>query len=703
MKLQIYLHFLSPAKGSGTHETWKEFILILPLLFMWQVSGFTQTGNTILSNLTKQDVSCFGASDGTAAMAPTGGTPPYTFLWSTGATTSSVSGLSAGPYGYTITDAVGNTKIDGFSILHPGPVIANASSTPITGCLPAFSGTATVNPSGGTPPYTVNWSNGQTGSSISVLARGAYSYTITDSRGCTRVGGLSILGPGPVIPQITINHISCFGNGDGSASLSPFGGTPPYTYQWSTGSVSSSISGLQNAVYAYTVTDAGGCTREGDFSIITPWPIIPRLTVENAGCFGDGSAALDPIEGTPPFTFLWSTGATGSSVDGLTTGTYGYTITDSNGCVDTGSFEIGDQSAAIFCRIDVLRNPTAGNSDGMLRAVAAGGASPYSFEWSNGQSGDMISNLASGVYEVSITDADGCSTMCSFSLQPSICENVTDPGSVGFDQELCGSGNDPDPIVSLEEASGGVGNLQYLWMKSTTPGPFDPLYWEMIPGATGPGYDPGPVYVTTYFIRCARRDNCPFYLESNMITIEVGTDAIAQIVGPAILCQNTTATYTAITATSSPVISWQFTGPLYPLASSGSTISVRAGNMGLAEVILTVTENGCTSTNRMKVTVSSNLDFCGGENFLIPQTEDRQARAYPNPSRDHITLELPYPNQGEASASLYNALGKLELQFRLAEGTEKIDLNLASLPSGIYFLELLQHNGKMELIKIQRL
>ncbi|MCB0592923.1 MAG: T9SS type A sorting domain-containing protein [Lewinellaceae bacterium] len=698
--LQFYSRFIILAKRSLSFKSKKEYLLIMPVLFVGSMSCLAQTGGTILSNLTKQDVSCFGASDGTATLSPTGGAPPYTFLWSTGATTASISGLSAGPYGYTITDSEGNTKEDGFSILHPGPIIANASTRPITGCLPQFSGAATVSPSGGTPPYTVLWSNGQTGASIAVLARGGYGYTITDSRGCFREGGLSVLGPGPIIPQVNIDHISCFGNGDGSASLSPFGGTPPYAYQWSTGATTSSISGLQNDVYGFTITDAGGCTREGDFSIITPWPIIPNLTVENSGCFGGGSATLNPVEGTPPFTFLWSTGETSPSVSGLVAGNYSYTITDTNGCTNSGSFDVADQSERISCRIDVISAPTAGSNSGKLMAVASGGSPAYSFEWSTGQSGAVIEGLPYGVYEVSITDTEGCSTACSVSLLSAECENVTDAGMIGFDQRLCGPGNDPDPIVSLEDASGGSGALQYLWMKSAAPS-IDLILWEPIPEATGPSYDPPLVFETTYFIRCVRREGCYFYLESNIVTIEVGRDAVADISGPSVLCQGQTATYTAETATSDPEISWQFSGPLFPLESSGRSIPVVAEYAGLAEIMLTVKENGCTAINLRTVTVYRDSELCGNWDQRVQS--NLKARAYPNPSQDDITLELPSSYKGEIRAALYNAMGGIELQLRLSEETKTINLSLASLPSGLYFLELLQNNGRRELIKVRRL
>lgn len=659
--------------------------------------------NTIVANLSRMPVSCFGASDGTASLAPTGGTTPYSLLWSTGETTSSISGLAAGPYSYTITDATGMTKTGGFSILTPGPILANASSTPIVGCGPTAFGTAVVNPTGGTPPYDIQWSNGVSGTTITSLSPGAFGYTITDNNGCKKEGGLSILGPGPIVPQVTVNHISCFGFGDGSASLNPFGGQPPYTFEWSNGATTSSISGLEPGPYAYTITDATECEKTGEFSIVTPWPIVPNLVVENSGCLGGGSASLMPFEGVPPYTYEWSTGSTDSLVTGLTPGTYGYTITDINGCTDSGSFEIGDQEEIVFCLITTVIAPTEGGTNGQLKVEATGGTGPYTFEWSNGATGMTASGLSEGTYSVTTTDANGCLGFCSIGLLPSPCVNVTYGGLIGFDQELCGPGNDPAPLVSLDLPSGGSGTLEYLWMFSTDPGPFNPNTWQIIPGATGSNYDPGPIYETTYFIRCVRRDECISYIESNMVTIVVGDDAIADISGPQWLCQQMDATYTATTATPDAQVSWQFFGPLYPVGSTtGHSVNVHSGNLGTALIILTVTENGCTASRQMRVTVSTPPNLCDQNNFLQSEFSDAEViTAYPNPTSDQLTINMGADHHEGGYLQLRSANGQMLTQMNIEKDRAMINLDLTKYPSGMYFVKVVEHTGNTETFKIQ--
>ena len=149
-----------------------------------------------------------------------------------------------------------------------------------------------------------------------------------------------------------------------------------------------------------------------------------------------------------------------------------------------------------------------------------------------------------------------------------------------------------------------------------------------------------------------------------------------------------------MTATASPEISWQFNGPLYPLQRSGATIPVVAEYAGLAEIFLTVRENGCTAINWTTETV----DRCGSQN-----RQNGQAQAYPNPSRDQMTLELPVISKGGAWASVFNTQGELKLQYRIPEGAGELKLDLTSLPSGIYFLEIRQKSGRREFIKVRRL
>lgn len=674
----------------------------LAILFFSATFSPQLHGQTILANVDVTNVSCFGSADGSITLSPSGGTAPYSFNWSTGATTATISGLTAGPYAYTITDADGNTKADGISVLTPAPILANASATPVPGCLPGDVGSATVAPTGGTAPYTVEWSNGQTGTTIGSTTGGAFGYTITDAEGCSLEGGISILAQSPIIPQPAITNISCFGEGDGQATLNPFGGVPPYSYVWNTGATTATITDLVNGVYAYTITDAVGCQASGDFAINTPWPIIPRLETSDGPCEGAGSASLDPFEGTPPYTYEWSTGETTQSIDGLSEGTYSYTVTDANGCIADGEFEIGPQTQTITCQLVILTVPTQDDDNGRIRAIGSDGTGPYTYEWSDGQTGAIANGLTPGSYEVTITDAEGCSTVCGLALNASDCENITDAGEIGFDQTLCGPGNDPATLVSIEDASGGTGVLEYMWMFSTTFGPFGPTDWQPIPGTNSPSYNPGPIFETTYFVRCARRVGCPNFLEPDFITVTVGDDARADIVGDPIVCTASLNTYTAETVTPNASIGWSFTGPLSGVSVSGSSVVVQAGGTGLGSVTLTVTENGCTASRTLNVTVSDvpgicewSLDGGGIANAF--------AEAFPNPTTGQVEIQLKETEMGSSTVSLYSTSGQQLSINVLQVGTTRFTLDLGQYPSGLYFLEVATPGRPNTILKVQRL
>ncbi len=730
---------------------------------------------TILPNISVQDVSCFGGNDGSATLNPLEGTPPYSFEWSTGATTATISGLSAGFYSYTITDANGCTYSSGVLIRQAAPIIPNASVVNVSGCHNDANGSATLNPSGGTPPYSYVWSTGETTATITGLSAGSYSYTITDSQGCVRMGslgilnmppviatvdvqsslcfgdsdgaasltvmggtppytylwsngattatitglmggpysytvtdangctysgGLCIMKPAPIIPNLIRENISCFGAADGSATLNPSGGTPPYTYLWSNGSTSNMISGLDVGNYAYTITDANGCTRVGDFSITTPWPIIPNLEIVYDGC--SATASLNPFEGTPPYTYMWSTGETTATITGLGSGTYSYTITDANGCTYSDTFVIDAPASPVQCQINVLSPPTPPSNNGMAAAIASGGTAPYTYEWSNGETTVIANSLPAGFISVTITDATGCTAVCFIDLLPMdepCIDNIDDPGVIGYDQVLCGAGNDPDPLVNVELPSGGTGTIEYLWMFSNIPGPFNTAYWQPITNSNSPNYDPGVIYETTYYVRCARiaGEDCP-YLESNILTVEVGTDAIAEIVGPELVCTGDIVTFEAITATTNAVVEWTFTGPVSPNSASGNSATVTFGNFGLAQATLTVTENGCTATAIQKITVTDSPIYCGN---LLPNNPSGGIQVYPNPAQDVLHIALPFEDNLETEIYLFDFRGRPIWQQRSGETLQRIDVG--HLPSGFYVLKVIHNNELIHTAKVSLL
>jgi gliding motility-associated-like protein len=319
-------------------------------------NGCTATASTtlgeptplIVDTLTLVDVSCYGASDGVIVVQASGGTPPYvTYTWNDGNTGQYRAGLAAGVYTVTVTDANGCTAENFFSVVSPAPILANVLATP-TLCNGDNTGFISVNPFGGTAPYTYLWSDGQTTASAQNLAAGTYSVSVTDANGCsTVISGIVVTQPSAISSTVSVNqNVSCFGGNDGSAEVFPQGGTAPYSYAWSNGETDAIALQLEAGPFSVTVTDANACSTVAFDTLTQPAPIVASLETLNATCFADADARIiiDTLYGgQPPYSVALNGGATfqdvsdGYQYDGLTAGAYSLLFTDFNGCTLTVS------------------------------------------------------------------------------------------------------------------------------------------------------------------------------------------------------------------------------------------------------------------------------------------------------------------------------------------------------------------------------
>ncbi len=395
------------------------------LVTVTDANGCTATTSVVISQpsaplsaivSTSVDVLCFGNSTGSVDLGVGGGTAPYSYNWSNGANTEDISGLTAGTYLVTVTDANGCTATTSVVISQPAvPLSASISSSVNVGCFSNASGSADLGVVGGTVPYSYNWSNGANTEDISGLTAGTYLVTVTDANGCTATTSVAISQPAAPLSAIvnTSMDVLCFGNSTGSVDLGVGGGTAPYGYNWSNGSNTEDIGGLIVGTYLVTVTDANGCTATTSVAISQPAAPLSAsiLSSVNVGCFGNasGSADLGVTGGTTPYGYNWSNGADTEDIDNLISGTYLVTVTDANGCTATTSVVISQPaaplSAIVSTSMDVL---CFGNSTGSVDLGVVGGTAPYSYNWSNGSNTEDIGGLIAGTYLVTVTDANGC-------------------------------------------------------------------------------------------------------------------------------------------------------------------------------------------------------------------------------------------------------------------------------------------------------
>ncbi|MEZ5038476.1 MAG: pre-peptidase C-terminal domain-containing protein [Saprospiraceae bacterium] len=407
--------------------------------------------------------SCSSAPDGAIDLTVTGGTGAYSFLWSTGATSEDLSGLSGGNYSVVITDENGCETTHDVVVNEPSSIAVETLINPVT-CQGGSDGSLELIITGGLLPYDIQWADGATTALRENLVAGTYAVTITDANGCTFTASPEVTEPEALTLASTLSDISCFGANDGSISIVTSGGTPPYTFSWSNGATTESISDLAAGDYSLVVTDANDCVLQSEtFTINEPNPLEASSTVTDAtSCSSapDGAIDLTVTGGTGTYSFLWSTGATSEDLSGLSGGNYSVVITDENGCETTHDVVVNEPSSIA---VETLINPVTcqGGSDGSLELIITGGLLPYDIQWADGATTALRENLVAGTYAVTITDANGC----TFTASP----EVTEPEALTLASTLsdisCFGANDGSISIVT---SGGTPPYTFSWSNGAT-------------------------------------------------------------------------------------------------------------------------------------------------------------------------------------------------------------------------------------------
>ncbi len=286
---------------------------------------------------------CYGQSNGYINLNVEGGAPPYNFIWNTGDTTQNLQNLQAGTYRVTITDSDDEIAIRSYNIRQPAsPIQTTITSTPTSSCG-GSDGTINIsNTSGGSPPYSVIILDADSINQAPVgLPAGVYTVKINDANACTYTTYVGISETGAATLNAQVNEISCPGMTDASISLSLVNPTGTPTYAWNTGQTTPQLSGLAPGHYIVTITD-GNCMIYEVFKISDPDPIIITANiVEPSHGAENGMIILNVNGGTPPYTYLWSSGQTTKNIGSLGPGSYTVTVTDANNCTEDQTFDVG--------------------------------------------------------------------------------------------------------------------------------------------------------------------------------------------------------------------------------------------------------------------------------------------------------------------------------------------------------------------------
>ncbi|MEI8273412.1 MAG: cadherin-like domain-containing protein, partial [Paludibacter sp.] len=435
-------------------------------------ASFTITTATQLTaSATPTAATCNNSSTGALTLSVSGGTSPYTYLWSNSATTQNLNSVAAGFYSVTVTDHNGATVGASTIVINPTAIVINGSVTNVL-CNGSSTGAITLSVSGGTGSYNYDWTDvaGTNNSQNRTnLAAGTYSATVTDANGCSSSKSFTITQTTALSLSSTHNNILCRGDNTGSISLSVSGGQLPYTFLWTNSATTQNISGLTAGNYSVEVTDTNGCiVNSSTITISQPSSSLSSsISHSNVSCKGgnNGSITLTPSGGTASYSYAWSNGATSQSLSDLVAGNYSVTITDANGCTTSNSAIITEPSTEIILYATSKNASGCGGATGSITlTVENGTATPLTYAWTgpNGytHSTQNISSLSAGNYSITVTDHNGCSSALPVTVGSASSLNV----SVTTYDKSCPNNDGAAYAV----VTGGVEPYTYLWTGGLT-------------------------------------------------------------------------------------------------------------------------------------------------------------------------------------------------------------------------------------------
>lgn len=373
----------------------------------------TQPIKLVSSIATVKDVTCFGGSNGVVNISVIGGTQPYTYKWSNGATVQDLTDTKAGRYHLTIVDANGcrDTTIQA-TIKEPALLNVQVKKVTDITRYGLNSGAISVTVSGGVQPYKYSWSNGAVTQDIAGVPGGNYSLSVMDANGCDKSINAVINQPPPLfVKLLSVQDIKCAEDKNGSIAIEVTGGVPPYDYKWSNGDSTKNISNVKAGDYSVTVTDVNGNKQLLSAKIAQPSSILAKVDqTKNLLCYNDNTGAIQVTVtgGNQPYKYSWNSGQTTQDLEGIPAGDYQLTIIDATGCKQVAKAAI-TQPVAFTANITEVKNVLCkGDKQGQIHLETLGGVAPYKYFWSNGDKSKDIAGAPAGQYSVKVTDANGC-------------------------------------------------------------------------------------------------------------------------------------------------------------------------------------------------------------------------------------------------------------------------------------------------------
>ena len=436
-----------------------------------------------ISGATITNLSCNAACDGEISVVASGASGAYSYAWSNGASTASVLNLCAGTYTVTVSDAqtAACSATATYTVVQPTALTISLQNQQNVLCNGGNSGAILVQANGGWGNYQYFWSNGQTGNNATNLAAGNYSLLVTDSI-CDATQTFTITEPAAIsLLSAQVTNATCSSANNGSISIVAMGGSGNYTYSWSgSNSLFPTITNLAAGTYSVFVTDAAasGCVLTQTFTVVDTFSLAATLQVlAQPSCnLANGMASVTVSGGSGNFNYLWSNGATTSSVSNLAAGTYSVTVSEAAAptCAVLANITLIEALPPANISLNSPANINLCEGESLLLAGSATNANSYVWLW-NGTLVSANANYSAtqaGVYQFvaySGQGATGCSTASEL-VTITVTQKAKATLLIGGNSAICSG--DSIPLI----ASGG---LTYQWYENgqLIPDATNAVYW----------------------------------------------------------------------------------------------------------------------------------------------------------------------------------------------------------------------------------
>lgn len=627
------------------------------------------TINYSVSDYNGANVRCFGNSDGFINLTTTGGNGGYSFIWSNGALTEDVTGLSAGTYTVNVLDSKSCPASQGITLTQPAQLTSSQTiQNPL--CFGGNTGSITFLAGGGTGSYEYSINNGvswQPAPSFNNLSTGSYQTLTRDVNNCQAAATRAITSPPEIVLTISnVQNTTC-NQDNGSAQVNVTGGVLNYHYEWfNAGNVSigtsSSINNLPAGTYRIVVTDQNACTKQQAVPISSSnGPQVTTQTILPASCSdtSDGSATINITGGATPYTISWPNGQSSLTATNLAEGTYLVEVRDNTNCLAIQSVTVTAPDELVINTLSQTVPNCAGNSDGQIAIEATGGNGTYSYLWNTGAITPALPNIPAGNYTVVVKDIKNCTQQKQLVLIDPQVFTV----DLGPDQKIC-EGMEVN-LVAQED------NATYLWTSAN--------------GFTSSNQSVQLTQAGTYTLHvtsvkgCEASDSFELIYDTNLLTADFLMTSEAHAGDTVILID--------ISWPLPEQTTWSYQASPTVVEETRDYAMIRYDDPGNYTVGIEAKLAQCASSHEQLLTI---LEALNEEPNSSSGRSIIQASAYPNPSADDINVSIDLDGARSVLIELYQSQSNLKVfSEKLVKDTSHMKLlNLSVLPRGLYLLRI---------------